>query len=242
MCIRETEFSSLLQPYPSFRSARLVLPVKGSVPAATVPRLALYLRKVRELRAQGRERVSSQELAELVDLNPAQIRKDLSYFGEFGVRGVGYEVARLAGEIERCLGLSRTWNMIIVGAGQLGTALAWYRGFTQQGFRLAGVFDSSPKKIGGSIGPGQVMAVAGLEQFCRQRDASDERVDIALVAVPAEAAQVTVDRLVAAGIRAILSFAPVRVSVPPEVLVRQVDLSSELMHLSFFLSHEHTPS
>jgi redox-sensing transcriptional repressor len=242
MCIRETEFSSLLQPCPSLRSARLVLPVKGSVPAATVPRLALYLRKVRELRAQGRERVSSQELAELVDLNPAQIRKDLSYFGEFGVRGVGYEVARLAGEIERCLGLSRTWNMIIVGAGQLGTALAWYRGFTQQGFRLAGVFDSSPKKIGGSIGLGQVMAVAGLEQFCRQRDASDERVDIALVAVPAEAAQVTVDRLVAAGIRAILSFAPVRVSVPPEVLVRQVDLSSELMHLSFFLSHEHTPS
>jgi redox-sensing transcriptional repressor len=211
---------------------------KGQVPAVTVPRLALYLRKLRELRARGVERTSSKELAELIDLNPAQIRKDFSYFGEFGVRGVGYEVPRLIDEIGRRLGLTRSWSVIIVGAGQLGTALAWYRGFAQQGFRLVGVFDTSPKKIGASIGPGQVRAMSELEAFCAERREADEPVDIALITVPAPAAQDTVDRVVRAGVRAVLNFAPLRVVAPPDVFVRQVDLSSELMFLSFFLSTE----
>jgi redox-sensing transcriptional repressor len=209
---------------------------KGQVPAVIVPRLALYLRKLRELRARGIERVSSKELAGLIDLNPAQIRKDFSYFGEFGVRGVGYEVSRLIDEIGRRLGLTRAWSVIIIGAGQLGTALAWYRGFAQQGFRLVGVFDASPKKIGASIGPGQVRAVSDLEAFCAERRAAHEPVDIALITVPAQAAQETVDRVVGAGVRAVLNFAPVRIVAPPDVFVRQVDLSSELMVLSFFLN------
>jgi redox-sensing transcriptional repressor len=213
---------------------------KRQVPAVTVPRLALYLRKLRELRARGVERVSSKELADLVDLNPAQIRKDLSYFGEFGVRGVGYEVPRLIDEIGRCLGLTRTWNVIIVGAGQLGTALAWYRGFAQQGFHLIGVFDTSPKKIGASIGPGHVRAMSELEEFCRERREIGEPVDIALITVPAQAAQATADRVVQSGVRAILNFAPMRVVTPPHVFVRQVDLSSELMFLSFSLAAECT--
>lgn len=213
-------------------------PGKGQVPAVAVPRLALYLRKLRELRAKGVERVSSKELAELIDLNPAQIRKDFSYFGEFGVRGVGYEVSRLVQEVGRCLGLTHSWNIVIIGAGQLGTALAWYRGFAQQGFRLIGVFDDSPRKVGARIGPGQVRDVAELEDFCRERLAAGDPVHIGVVTVPAAGAQETVDRLVGAGVRAILNFAPVRAVTPPGVFVRQVDLSSDLMFLSYFLNRE----
>ena len=204
---------------------------KRHVPTATVPRLALYLRKLRELHANGVTRVSSKDLAAMIDLNAAQIRKDFSYFGEFGTRGVGYEVPRLIAEITRSLGLDRTWNVIIVGAGLLGTALARYRGFAEQGFRLVGVFDSSPTVIGASFGGGRVRSIDELDASCAQ-----EHVDIALVTVPAAEAQATVDRLAAAGVRAVLNFAPVRVSAPPGVTVRPVDLSSELMFLSYSLA------
>jgi len=206
---------------------------KNDVPAVTVPRLAVYLRKLRELHSRGVDRISSKELAGMIDLNAAQIRKDFSYFGEFGTRGVGYEVPVLIEEIGHTLGLDRTWNVIIVGAGLLGTALARYRGFSEQGFRLVGMFDSSATVIGASYGSGRVRGVDELEQLCR-----DEHVDIALVTVPAAEAEATVQRLAAAGVRAILNFAPVRVHAPEDTLVRQVDLSSELMFLSFYLDRE----
>ncbi|MBE3032441.1 MAG: redox-sensing transcriptional repressor Rex [Actinobacteria bacterium] len=206
---------------------------KRDVPAVTVPRLALYLRKLRELRSRGVERVSSKDLAEMIDLNAAQIRKDFSYFGEFGTRGVGYEVARLVDEISHCLGLDRSWNVVIVGAGLLGTALARYRGFSEQGFRLVAMFDSSATVIGASYGTGRVRSIADLEDFC-----SEERVDIGLVTVPAGEAEATVGRLAAAGVKAVLNFAPFKVHAREDVLVRQVDLSSELMSLSFYLDRE----
>ena len=211
---------------------------KSAVPAVTVPRLSMYLRKLRELQARGVDRVSSKELAEMIDLNAAQIRKDFSYFGEFGTRGVGYEVDRLVDEIKRCLGLERSWNVVIVGAGSLGTALARYRGFAEQGFNLVAMFDASHKKIGVSFGDGRtVRDVADLERFCQ-----DEHVDIAIVAVPGHAAQSIIDRLVGLDpeqrVRAILNFAPVKVFAPRDVVVRQVDFSSELMFLSFYLDRE----
>ena len=211
---------------------------KSSVPAVTVPRLALYLRKLSELQSRGVERVSSKELAQLIDLNAAQIRKDFSYFGEFGTRGVGYEVERLVDEIRKCLGLTRTWNVIIVGAGSLGSALARYRGFGEQGFKLVALFDASPRKVGVGFGDGRsIRDVAELESFL-----AEERVDIAIVAVPAHAAQSIIDRLVGGGpdrrVRAVLNFAPVRVITPRDVIVRQVDFSSELMFLSFYLDRE----
>jgi redox-sensing transcriptional repressor len=206
---------------------------KRDVPAVTVPRLAVYLRKLRELRARGVDRVSSKDLAEMIGLNAAQIRKDFSYFGEFGTRGVGYEVARLVDEISHCLGLDHSWNVVIVGAGLLGTALARYRGFSEQGFRLVAMFDSSATVIGASYGSGRVRGIADLEDFCRQ-----ERVDIALVTVPAGEAEATVGRLATAGVKAVLNFAPVKVHAPDEVMVRQVDLSSELMSLTFYLDRE----
>jgi redox-sensing transcriptional repressor len=206
---------------------------KSDVPAVTVPRLALYLRKLRELRARGVERISSKDLAEAIGLNAAQIRKDFSYFGEFGTRGVGYEVERLVDEITHTLGLHHTWNVVIVGAGLLGTALARYRGFGEQGFRLVGMFDTSATVIGAKYGPergDEVRRIDDLEEFVR-----DKRVDIAMITVPASAAQSTVERLRKAGIQAVLNFAPVRVQAPEGMLVRQVDLSSELMFLSFYL-------
>ncbi|HZL64336.1 MAG TPA: redox-sensing transcriptional repressor Rex [Thermoleophilia bacterium] len=206
---------------------------KQDVPAVTVPRLALYLRKLRELRSRGVDRVSSKDLAEMIGLNAAQIRKDFSYFGEFGTRGVGYEVARLVDEITHCLGLDHSWNVIIVGAGLMGTALARYRGFAEQGFRLIGMFDSSATVIGASYGAGRVRGIAELEGFCRE-----EQVDIAMVTVPAGEAEATIGRLAAAGVHAVLNFAPVKVQAPDGVLVRQVDLSSELMSLTFYLDRE----
>ena len=211
---------------------------KNAVPSVTVPRLTLYLRKLRELQSRGVERVSSKQLAEMIDLNAAQIRKDFSYFGEFGTRGVGYEVERLVDEIRRCLGLERTWNVIIIGAGSLGTALARYRGFAEQGFRLVAMFDSSPRKVGVGFGDGRtVRDAAELEQFCRR-----EPVDIAIVTVPAHAAQSIIDRLVGLEpdhrVGAILNFAPVKVFAPRDVVVRQVDFSSELMFLTFYLDRE----
>jgi redox-sensing transcriptional repressor len=209
---------------------------KSEVPSVTVPRLALYLRKLRELRARGVEQVSSKDLAEMIDLNAAQIRKDVSYFGAFGTRGVGYEVSVLADEITRCLGLDHVWDVVIVGAGLLGTSLARYRGFDEQGFRLVAMFDSSAAVIGARFGPAEdarVRSVVELDEFCRR-----ERVDIAMVTVPAAEADATVQRLAAAGVRAILNFAPVKVLAPEGVLVREVDLSSELMSLSFYLDKE----
>ena len=211
---------------------------KSAVPAVTVPRLTVYLHKLRELQARGVERVSSKQLAGMIDSNAVQIRKDFSYFGEFGTRGVGYEVDRLVDEIKRCLGLERSWNVIIVGAGSLGTALAGYRGFAEQGFKLIAMFDASQKKVGVSFGDGRtVRDVADLERFCHA-----ERVDIGIVAVPAHAAQSIIDRLVglnpAHRVHAILNFAPVKVFAPRDVIVRQVDFSSELMFLSFYLDRE----
>ena len=209
---------------------------KNDVPNVTVPRLALYLRKLRELRSRGVDRVSSKDLAEMIDLNAAQIRKDFSYFGEFGTRGVGYEVPILVEEITRCLGLDHTWSVVIVGAGLLGTALARYRGFGEQGFRLVGMFDSSATVIGARYGSGDESRVRGineLDEFCRR-----EKVNIAMVTVPAGEAESTVQRLGVAGVKAVLNFAPIKVHSPEGVLVRQVDLSSELMSLSFYLDRE----
>ena len=203
---------------------------KQGVPAVAVPRLTLYLRKLRDLEAQGISRVSSRDLAEMIGFNAAQIRKDLSYLGEFGTRGVGYEVVRLVDEIETCLGLDRTWNVVIVGAGLLGTALARYRGFSEQGFRLIGLFDAAEGVIGSNYGSGLVRSVDELEAVCRSGS-----VDIAMVTVPAASAEATVARLGDAGVQAILNFAPVKVPSSNGVLVRQVDLSSELMSLTYFL-------
>lgn len=204
---------------------------KQQVPAATVPRLSQYLRKLQEVQSRGTTTISSRQLAEEVGTNPAQIRKDLSYFGEFGIRGVGYDVERLISELKKCLGLNRSWNVIIIGAGKLGTALARYRGFAKQGFKLIGMFDSANNVIGKNRGIGPVMPTGHLEDFLKTH-----RVDIAIITTPAAVAQATIDRVVSAGVPAVLNFAPIRPHVEKPAILRQVDLSTELMILSFYLN------
>lgn len=206
---------------------------KAKVPQATVPRLARYLRVLHKLERENVPKVSSKELAERLDANAAQIRKDFSYFGEFGVRGVGYEVTYLIGELSRCLGLDQQWNVVIVGAGKLGGALARYRGFREEGFNLVGIFDSSRYVVGTELDGLVVQHDRDLAPFIR-----DNNVHVAIVTVPAEAAQLVAERAAEGGIRGILNFAPVRLEPMPGVFVRQVDLSTELMVVSFYLSQQ----
>ncbi len=200
------------------------------IPEATVPRLSRYLRKLQEMQGQGKETVSSRQLAEAVGANPAQIRKDLSYFGEFGTRGVGYDVKTLVEELRQQLGLDRSWNVIIIGSGKLGTALALYRGFERQGFNLVGMFDSDPDVVGTDRGAGPVLSSDRLEEFIAGND-----VHIAMITTPADTAQDVIDRVVAAGVPAVLNFAPISATADQPVILRQVDLSTELMTLSFYL-------
>ena len=206
---------------------------KSSVPQVAVPRLARYLRLLRRLDQEGVARVSSRELADRLGANAAQIRKDLSYFGEFGVRGVGYDVKYLIGELSRCLGIDREWNMVIIGAGRLGTALARYRGFRDEGFKCVGIFDREGGSVGKRIDKLVVQPIEELVDFVRAN-----QVQIAVVAVPAEAALEVANLAAKAGVEGILNFAPVRLPSFPGVFIHQLDLTNELMVISFYLSRD----
>lgn len=204
----------------------------------TTKRLSLYLRCLEDLAALGVDKVSSREMAERFQLNSSQIRKDLACFGEFGVRGVGYEVSQLRREIETILGLDRTSGVVIMGAGNLGNALADYPGFNSRGFEIVALFDSDPGKIGTTSKQGK--PIHGLDELDSVVDEAD--VELGIVAVPAEAVQGVVDRLVDAGVRAILNFAPLRPVVPDGTRCINVDLKVELESLSFFLSSSRDPA
>lgn len=199
------------------------------IPEATVARLPVYLRILGELADDDVEHVSSERLAELAGVNAAKVRKDLSYLGSYGTRGVGYEVAYLVYQIRRELGLTHDWPVVIVGAGHLGQALAGYGGFGQRGFPVAGMVDIDPAKVGTVIGGVRVRHLDELSQVVQAR-----KVAIGIVATPPAAAQDAADRLVAAGVTSILNFAPVVLSVPRGVDVRKVDLAVELQILSYY--------
>ena len=195
---------------------------------STVRRLSLYLRLLRHLRARGDATVSSEQLADEGGLTSAQVRKDLSFFGNFGVRGRGYDVVALETALREILGLDREWPAIVVGAGRLGSALTAYPDFANQGFRIVALFDTDPAKQGRRLGSAKVYALEELGDFARR-----EGISIGIVATPAGAAQEVADRLVRAGIRGILNFAPTRIEVPHGVSLRQVNLAVELEGLSF---------
>lgn len=199
-----------------------------AVPEATVARLPLYLRALATLAEAGADTVSSDELAEAAGVNSAKVRKDLSHLGSYGTRGVGYAVDQLMESISRELGLTERRAVVIVGIGNLGHALAGYGGFASRGFRVAGLVDADPRRVGEDVGGLAVQPLARLEELIRR-----EEVSIAVIATPAQAAQQVCDRLVAAGITGILNFAPVVLAVPDGVDVRKVDLSVELQILSF---------
>jgi redox-sensing transcriptional repressor len=198
------------------------------IPEATVARLPVYLRILLDQSECGISNVSSEELADLAGVNAAKVRKDLSYLGTYGTRGVGYEVEYLIYQVRRELGLTHDWPVVIVGAGNLGQALAGYGGFGQRGFPVAGIVDNDPAKVGTAIGGVRVSAVADLAAIVRARDVS-----IGVVATPGPAAQEAADLLVAAGVTSILNFAPVVLTAPATVNVRKVDLAVELQILSY---------
>jgi redox-sensing transcriptional repressor len=198
----------------------------------TTNRLSVYLRCLNELDAGGVQAISSQALAEQFHLNAAQIRKDLAYFGEFGVRGVGYYVKELRRHLRQILGLDRHLRVAIMGAGNLGLALADYAGFKQEGFEIAALFDAADEKIGHqSRGGVPIYDIRELKRIARR-----ERLDIAVIAVPALHAQPLVEQVVAAGIKAILNFSPGALKVPDDVKLKSVDLTVSLESLSFYLA------
>ena len=204
------------------------------IPEATVARLPLYYRALVEMAEQRIPTVSSERLAELAGVNAAKVRKDFSYLGSYGTRGVGYDVEYLLFQISRELGLTQDWPVVIVGIGNLGHALAGYAGFASRGFHIAALFDADPGRVGERVGGLAVRDVAEVEAVVEA-----ERISIGVIATPAHAAQRVADRLVAAGVTSILNFAPCVLVVPDGVDVRKVDLAVELQILSF---HEHRKS
>ena len=203
----------------------------------TTSRLSVYLRCLNALDAAGIKTISSQALAEQFNLNSAQIRKDLGYFGEFGVRGVGYYVEDLRDHITKILGLDNPHRVGIVGAGRLGTALANYNGFARSNFTVVALFDNDRQKIGGRIGDGDIL-VHDVDQLANV--IHDEAIDVMVIAVPAKAAQRVLNQVTSAGIKAVLNFAPVSLTARRGVKVKTVDLTTSLESLSFFLSQPGT--
>lgn len=206
----------------------------GEIPEATVARLAVYLRVLTGLVDVSNVTVSSEELAAIAGVNSAKLRKDLSYLGSIGTRGVGYDVTLLREKIASSLGLTQRRTCVLVGIGNLGHALAGYPGFSSRGFAFVGYFDADPTRVGEPIGDSQISDIADLESVI-----GAEAVSIGVIATPAEAAQGVCDRLVDAGVTSILNFAPSVLSVPDNVDVRKIDLAAELQILSF---HEHRKS
>lgn len=197
---------------------------------STVRRLSLYLRYLEDFAASGSSTISSEELASRAGTTSAQVRKDLSVFGSFGKRGLGYDVAELTQKLREILGLEHEWRVVIVGAGKIGGALALYRGFRQRGFPVVAVYDSDPRKVGSMFESFVVRDIASLAADNRREPA-----DIAILTVPAESAQEVLDQVVAAGVRAVLNFAPVQLHAPDHVTMKTVNMAMELEGLSFAL-------
>lgn len=204
----------------------------SQVPPTTVQRLPLYLRVLVDAQSQRIDVINSTQIADLTGTNAAQVRKDLSYLGEFGVRGQGYEVDQLVRHLARHLGLERTRRACIVGYGRMGSALVGYAGFQDRGISIVAVFDNDPEKIGTEAGAGLVVRpLSDLDELC-----TENCIEMALLAVPVAVAQEVAERVVASGIKAILNFAPVKLKLPENVALRQADVAAELQILSYHLA------
>lgn len=206
----------------------------AKIPMATIVRLSIYMRALKELLDSDVDVISSERLARLCSVNPAQIRKDLAYFGEFGVRGVGYRVESLVNHIKEILGLNRPWNLAMVGLGNLGSALVRHGNFIKHGYIFTAAFDTDPQKVGKRLPNGLVINhVRELEKVVRERD-----VDVGIIAVPPGEAQGIANQMVLAGISGILNFAPVQIQVPDCCQVENVDFTIKLDSIAYQLSFE----
>lgn len=213
----------------------VVMPLE--IPEVVIDRLPIYARALSILARAGREVVSSQELGEQLGVTPAQIRKDLSYFGRFGKQGRGYNVSRLLEELRQILGLTREWAMVLVGVGQLGRAIVGYGGFAPQGFRIIEAFDADPAIVGTTLNGLTVKRVEAMAEVLRERS-----VDIGIVAVPAANAQQVIDQLVGAGVKAILNYAPIAAQVPPSVRIKDIDPVLALQSMTFYVKDMTAPA
>lgn len=200
------------------------------IPDIVIGRLPVYLRTLKQLVSQGRDVTSSQELGELLGISSAQIRKDLSHFGEFGKQGTGYNTTFLCRQLEEILQVDCIWPVVLVGAGYLGHALASYNGFENRGFRIVGVFDSDESKLGEAIGNLVVQSVDQIAQVVAAHNSQ-----IAIVAVPAHGAQIVADQLVEAGIKSILCYAPTTLNLPKEIRIEYIDPVIHFQHMTFYL-------
>ncbi len=203
-------------------------PRPESIPDPAVRRLSLYLRQLEAFKRKDRRTISSKQLGESLGLTDAQVRKDLAYFGQFGHPGIGYRVDELIGEVKHILGTDKSWNVLLVGAGNLGRALGAYHGFNAKGFNVVAVFDNDPAKIGKKLGQFTVQPLSEMPAAVQKLG-----IRLAILGVPADAAQDVADQLIAAGIRGLLNFAPVSISVPRDVALSTVDVAVQLEQLSF---------
>ncbi|NTW00149.1 MAG: redox-sensing transcriptional repressor Rex [Oscillochloris sp.] len=205
-------------------------------PDVVIRRLPLYARSLRYLLEEGIHSVSSQELGERINVTAAQIRKDLSYFGEFGKQGIGYDVEKLLNHIERILGLTQSWPVVLVGVGHLGQAIARYDGFHTQGLQIVGLFDTDAQKIGQMVSGVEIFDYARMPQVIHESNAR-----LGIIAVPAADAQSVADMLIDAGIRAILCYAPIILQAPDHVWVRYIDPVAVLHSMTYYLAREYMP-
>lgn len=213
-------------------SQALPPPVKR-IADSTVRRLSIYLRFLEEFEGRGLSTVSSEELARRGGTTSAQVRKDLSFFGSFGKRGLGYSVPELSTSLREILGLGRAWRVVIIGAGKIGAALAQYRGFRQRGFQIVAAYDSNAEKIGRTL---EGIEIRDMHRF--EADVEKEQPEIAVLAVPMEHAQAVLDRVSKAGIKAVLNFAPVQLHAPADMTVKTVNMAMELEGLTFALTNQ----
>jgi redox-sensing transcriptional repressor len=211
-----------------------VVKISGKrISESTIHRLSLYYRLLQALEREGFETISSKDLANREKLTPAQVRKDLSFFGQFGTRGLGYPVAELRQQIADILGINRKWNVALVGIGNIGSSLASYKEFQKQGFTIKLIFDNDQRKIGSFHKGIEVHDVRNMRQLLKEY-----KIEMVIIAVPANTAQRIVDEVVEAGVRAILSFAPTNLKVPSHVTLRIENMAIEMEHLSFHLNNE----
>ncbi len=202
----------------------------NSVPDIVIGRLPIYLRALSQLAQEGREITSSQELGQRLGISSAQIRKDLSHFGTFGKQGTGYRIADLGNRLRQILHVDREWEVALVGAGDLGHALGRYNGFRDRGFRITAIFDRDPAKFGEKIGELEVQDVARLREVIQARN-----IRVAMIAVPASEAQKVANALVEAGVKAILNYAPITLTVPADVYVQYIDPVVHLQRMTYYL-------
>ncbi len=201
------------------------------IPTPAVLRLSFYLRQLEAFQRAEKHTISSKQLGDALKYTDAQVRKDLAYFGQFGHPGIGYRVEELITQLRKILGTDKVWNVLLIGAGNLGRALIAYRGFLRKGFKLSAIFDADERKVGQAFGDLTVLSMDTLAEVAAQQN-----IKLAIMSVPGEAAQAVADKLVAAGVRGILNFAPVSISVPADVSVQGVDLAVQLEQLSFNMS------